>query len=534
MCSRRILIRLRLVAGRESKPKPPIQDILRTAISGLKQAGRPVLGIHVALSITFIGKAKEAIRYADAWAKHRILPRLQDLVNAIHSLRYTGDIEAMLRTLPNRIMDPSMRKNVYNIINKVARYRDISRHLLRMSNKQELVRRMNLVTVELPPIAWSRTEENASNRTLDSVFSELNAPSQKQGLVQVLRTLHITEVDANRSFMAQTRKTLAEAKIHAEVQLVYYCELNPSKLPSRIIASSKDACFLCNAFISMHGKMHTSRTHGRLYPGWRLPIVPDLVQLEQRFNEVLAAQIRVSIATMVSTGRKTVYPDPNESTLLSLVHSESTMPSAVGEPADGRNAVVERLDVSSSPSDPTSPSSREQDELSNTPEDEAGDCSNSLNIHIDEPVLSIPLQKYTPESSGNSSIQGSCTTNPPVLSSTLSQQNPSLGVGSYDETMEQGRTIMLRHDKTFRTAGSLELHVELPSEYLPSAGNPQAFEYSLEWMTPEHVDLAAAQRASSIIDLEALQQETTFEVDDQGQLLVSAREVVLKISSRVA
>ncbi|KAF2844132.1 hypothetical protein T440DRAFT_559783 [Plenodomus tracheiphilus IPT5] len=306
--------------------------------------------------------------------------------------------------------------------------------------------------------------------------------------------------------MVQTRRTLSEAKIHAEVQLVYYCELNPSQPPPRIIASSKDACYLCNAFISMHGKMHTSRTHGRLYPGWRLPIVPNLVQLEQRFDEVLAAQIRASVATLVSRGRKTVHSDPNESTLLSLVHSESTMPSAVDDPPDGQNAVVQLPDALSSLPKSASSSSFEQGDSSNAPRDEADDDLISPKIRAVESILT----------------------------STRSQRDQSLGIQSYDETLVLGRTIMVRHGRTFHTAGSLELHVELPSVFVSSTGDPQAVEYSLEWMTPENEDLVAAHGASSIIDLEALRQETTVEVDDQGQLLISAKGVVVKINRYAA
>jgi hypothetical protein len=131
--------------------------------------------------------------------------------------------------------------------------------------------------------------------------------------------------------MAQTKKMMREAKINAEIQLAYYCELFPSRQPPRIIASNKDACCLCNAFMSMHGKLHTSRTHGRLYPGWRLPLIPNLRQLEETFTAVLEGRIRASMATSHSRRRKTIYPYPNESTLLSLVHSESTIVGAVGE-----------------------------------------------------------------------------------------------------------------------------------------------------------------------------------------------------------
>ncbi|KAI1026202.1 hypothetical protein LB504_011197 [Fusarium proliferatum] len=62
-----------------------------------------------------------------------------------------------------------------------------------------------------------------------------------------------------------------EPKIHAEIQLMWHLERHPGSKPPRVIASNKDACFLCNAFISLHGQYMIPKTHGRIYPGWRLP-----------------------------------------------------------------------------------------------------------------------------------------------------------------------------------------------------------------------------------------------------------------------
>jgi hypothetical protein len=498
MCSSRILHRLRLLATRGSKPKQPIQAALRTAIYGLRQVGKTVLGEYLPLSIAFVESAKAAIRYAEAWVNHQTMPRLKDLVKAIHSLKHTGDVEAMLAKLPNQNLDPSMRRSIINILNKVARYCDISRLLLRMSKKQELIQRMNLIIAELPQSVWARSED-AQNRSLAFVFSQVSIAEQKQGLVQVLRTLKITHAEANDRFMAQTRRTLDEAKIHAEVQLVYYCELNPSRQPPRIIASNKDACYLCNAFISMHGKMHTSRTHGRLYPGWRLPVIPNLGQLERSFNAVLAAQIRASLDTSLSRGCKTMYPEPNESTLLSLVHSETTIVSRVDKMVEELNDIARLSAISSSSPSPNPQSSARQ-----------GECTKTLRDGSDKNT----------HSQSNSAVES-------LHSSTLGQDILSSRLETCDERMIQGHTIVVQH-RTTHIAGELELHLE-PTKLSSSGNNLQTAGYSIQWMAPENVELDGAPGASSIIDLEALQGETTFELDAKGQLLIGARGVVVKI-----
>jgi hypothetical protein len=148
---------------------------------------------------------------------------------------------------------------------------------------------------------------------------------QRWNVGHVCRLLNVSEVEANDWFAQQTRKTLKDAKIHAEIQLLFYCELEASKLPPRVVCSTKDACFLCNAFIRMHGKIHTPRCHGRLYPGWRLPFSLRLKEIKHRFNRELENHIRNSLTTLLSRQQKTVYPDPNKGTLLTLSVSVSTL-----------------------------------------------------------------------------------------------------------------------------------------------------------------------------------------------------------------
>ncbi|KAJ5238931.1 hypothetical protein N7468_003550 [Penicillium chermesinum] len=74
--------------------------------------------------------------------------------------------------------------------------------------------------------------------------------------------------------------------------------------------------------------MHTPRTHGRLYPGWRLPSLPVFGALQQRFNEHLAEKLRRNISQGLAQRKLPIYPWPNESNLLTLSDSLTT----VGQP----------------------------------------------------------------------------------------------------------------------------------------------------------------------------------------------------------
>ncbi|KAJ5377963.1 uncharacterized protein N7496_005372 [Penicillium cataractarum] len=75
--------------------------------------------------------------------------------------------------------------------------------------------------------------------------------------------------------------------------------------------------------------MHTTRTHGRLYPSWRLPMLLPLKTLEHRFNEVLLDHARQTIKAL-DKGQMRPRPYPNESTLLPMWASASTMSAAQG------------------------------------------------------------------------------------------------------------------------------------------------------------------------------------------------------------
>ncbi|KAM4066307.1 deaminase domain-containing protein [Hirsutella rhossiliensis] len=147
---------------------------------------------------------------------------------------------------------------------------------------------MQTVLVSLPQYAFRGAPTERPYSTLSSVLARLNMKRQhRRGFGQIWRLFGISELEASDRFAKQRDKTMSEAKIHAEIQVIFYIEtIGPQPLP-RVICSSKDACFLCNAFIAMHGKFHTPRHHGRLYPGWRLPHFPQPSDLERRFIQML-------------------------------------------------------------------------------------------------------------------------------------------------------------------------------------------------------------------------------------------------------
>jgi hypothetical protein len=506
MCSQRILRRLRLIKGKRSKSKPPIQEILWKAIGSLQQHNKSSSN-QSSSSSTFVNDARTVIKLADAWLKHQVIPRLKELVEAIHHLKNNRDLETIVGIIPNQEMCPSMRSKLINIISKVARYRDVARYLFRLSKRSTLARHMNLLPVVLPKDMYSRLQTQ-SYASLSAVFTRIATSGQKSNIGRIYQPMKLTEDQANEEFVALTNKTLSEAKIHAEIQLLYFLELNPSKLPPRIIASSKDACYLCNAFIQMHGKMHTARTHGRLYPGWRLPTISKLIGLEQSFNTILAKHIRSSIATLILRGQKTVYPDPNESTLLTLPYSASTL----------RSLLSSREVIGKQESFMQPPRSR------------------STSTNQDSKAESEKVTSYIEKEPKDEDLATS-SSNIGLTRASASGSVREVSLCSIDENgkdLIQGRELILGGEKNLYNAGHLELHTVI-AEREPQAqlsGTHQYPKYSLEWLIPEDVESFKARGNDVVVDVNSLQQETTYELNEEGCLLIATRGVLVKIACR--
>ncbi|KAL0261366.1 hypothetical protein SLS55_002796 [Diplodia seriata] len=59
--------------------------------------------------------------------------------------------------------------------------------------------------------------------------------------------------------------------VHAEVQLIAYYEASGNKTSARIIGASREACFLCDAFIKAHGCFSVSKAHRQVMNIWTVP-----------------------------------------------------------------------------------------------------------------------------------------------------------------------------------------------------------------------------------------------------------------------
>ncbi|CAI6275811.1 unnamed protein product [Periconia digitata] len=507
MCTKRILLRLRLAHKKRGLPKQTIQQVLRSTIQCLGNLDSKRLGQLHKPSIMFIQKAKIIIKLADNWVKHQTPVRLRELIDSIYLLKQAVNVEALLGVMSTRNMDPSSRKSMINTIRKVARYREISRYLH----------------------PYVQPSGDRYTPSFESVLAQTNRSYREADVARICRLIGATKTDAYQMFASQVIRTLSQSKIHAEIQLLYYIELNPSSSPPRIVASSKDACFLCNAFILMHGKLHTARTHGRIYPGWRLPSMPKFMDLEQSFNALLENEIAESITLLFSRGQRTVYPDPLESTLLTLPYSESTLHSIMRAPNEiyREDSVpllcsnIERIQVNMETAVVTS----KEGDTKNTGDDsqqESAEVTQGKLTEDSHESLSVNRADRTLVKSPQSATAATANNIPNSISVA---PVPTISRASTELEMVQGQIYTLENQPTHCTVGKLHVYMDYPVR------STEHSSHSLTWLEDPEAERLVTSESVFIADIAELEDEATYEVDDQSNFYISACGAIVRITA---
>lgn len=334
MCLPRIICRLRLAPSKRKGIRPSIKELLQTAIDGvgcISPQRIQMSNLGVTLS-DFKTLSKEVIRLTNNWLNHRVQSRLAPILESIGRLDKLPNLPDLLQLIPTGasgvVQDSSFASCLLNIVSKVSRYRKAAGVLYKIAKKYPMVQNMRLQLATLPREAYNRVENPSSLPNFQDIGQLLGLINghcyNASRISQYMKPLK-NQKDPNETLLRETQKTLKESKVHSEIQLIAYCEIASTHgLFPRAIASSKDACYLCSAFIKTHGKLHTSRTHGRLYRYWRLPNLLQMKDLQKKFNQLLLNQARQSIGAK-AVGIRHIYPPPlYESTLLPLSVSSTT------------------------------------------------------------------------------------------------------------------------------------------------------------------------------------------------------------------
>jgi hypothetical protein len=241
------------------------------------------------------------------------------IVKQARKLTLAVDLKAVLE---NSSLEPSLKEYIPKATRKVGRYHAAASDLISAA-RDKYCRLFLKVHVEifqvLVPISINKMKAELQ-------FSSLPNPTSQASNYQP------------EKIKDNLRKRIAEAsmhlKVHAEIQLLFYYELNSKAPRPRFICSSKKACYLCDLFFHIHGRFLVPRTHGRLYEMWVLPDWLDIPQkrrrelavITKRFKDVLDDRINKTL-----TSRLTRHPDPSESCVPSEAHYSSMEHSAILE-----------------------------------------------------------------------------------------------------------------------------------------------------------------------------------------------------------
>lgn len=277
------------------------------------------------VSSLFISEANKVIQLVNRWLKHKTFIELGVIVEGINHLQQTVPrLHHLLALIPNIDMNPSSRSSLMNIIGKVSRYWDAARQLYRTAKKFPLVRNMRIQLANLPVKAFKGQINLGEISDLGSCLYRLGfVQGQEKSVSKLCRNLNLDQNAAHARY-ARALSALSTPKIHAEIQIIAFCEMQIRGPFPRVVSSSKDACFLCNTFIQLHGRMHTPKAHGRLWPGWKLPALPQFIVIQQKFNEKVLEELHRDVSSGLARGKLQVHPPPNESNLLTLLASETT------------------------------------------------------------------------------------------------------------------------------------------------------------------------------------------------------------------
>jgi len=207
-----------------------------------------------------------------------------ELLYLLRRLRDAVDLRAIL-TKPDQA-------HLLTDLRKLSRYWESAEYLWNMATKFQMFRQVAVVPVILPPSAFEREMSPGAEYSLEDYLSKLQPGQLPLNLATLCSEFKNTPQQAQSRFNTSVKSSLKGGRIHAEIQIMAQFELHPSTLPPRVIRSRKSTCYLCNKFITLHGKYTVPRSHGTLYPDWRIPTIHAFAPLQRTLSLALVRRIR--------------------------------------------------------------------------------------------------------------------------------------------------------------------------------------------------------------------------------------------------
>ncbi|KAL2259416.1 hypothetical protein VTK26DRAFT_6920 [Humicola hyalothermophila] len=242
-----------------------------------------------------------------------VLSCIKRVLRAAHRLNTTNDFDKLFPELTASELNPTTKTGFESRLGKLAMYQQCSLYLSKMAKESALFDSLVVTCVSLDSPLFTRNVTTVEEACLNNCLFRCRGGSKLLSDPKALNT----KLKTNKAeFRSTVQKLIKESRVHAEVQIVCYYELHPIVKKPRVICSSKDACYLCNLFIRLHGTYHIPRTHGNLYPGWRMLPIPALEPVQAKLNRSLEIRIAELIRRVDDAANKEVTcQNANESSV---------------------------------------------------------------------------------------------------------------------------------------------------------------------------------------------------------------------------
>ena len=270
-------------------------------------------------------------------ARHDSLLRL---VRSFSRAFESVPIASLLASLKDNDMNPNLRAWLLSCFSKICRYHEIASFLCHRAWRISMLR---TVRVQIVSNVVSLEDDSDPRENIMDIWQFLARFQYKGESIQMgtlpewLRVLARSSVER---YSQNVHGILNEARVHAEIQLLAHCESDFAKgIRPRILASSKNACALCNTFIAIHGKYSVPKSHGKLYRGWKLPADLQNGPLHDRLNVALESQISETLERLMVLPKRPLMEFDNESSIFSFNLSESTATDCPAPVISGHHSV---------------------------------------------------------------------------------------------------------------------------------------------------------------------------------------------------
>jgi hypothetical protein len=320
--------------SKEKRQRPKVLPKIAEAVTKAKRTHIPTLPGTVLDDLERNIQICEALfARLEAMEKSDVLSEtglclLIEIVEAARVLSLKSALGKILRSEP----DPSTVTGLTTAVIKLGRYSTAASFLVRAAEELSIFAQIEISVIKLTSasdlliVEPQNFVQGVLNGTFDTLEAEKAAIDINSRLEQKYPRKFVLSDISSTKFV-----------VHAEIQLLFYYELQPTALPPRLICSSKKACFLCSLFVELYGKFIIPSSHGKLYEKWTLPKRMDELRggrekrigaVMDRFNDAVEDELRLEVRTV-----RRLYPSPIESAIFpsavwsSSHRSQTTSPS---------------------------------------------------------------------------------------------------------------------------------------------------------------------------------------------------------------